>query len=275
MKKSVPIAMLMVLVIFSPLYGGIFGGYDFSFFSSISNSLSSFDSDKVGVDYTGYGYLGDMTSGIFLRLGFQVPFSTVRQILDRSGDSSQSMDSAGVVVPGSAESSDSMPGKSEISYRILFAVGPSFRKFVSPELSWYMGIGLMLDQDRNTITEASVGTEVVKSNVGLDVDMGYRISVQDHATLRIGVYLSRLLFRLTATTVLSKPGSSQVEDPSIGKPTYDFSQTIFTPRDSENLTDISGYITLGYTFASFQTETRYRYVISSPSYGTGEKEVMM
>ena len=297
MKKRFSLVLLLMAIFSLNLSAGIFSGYDFSYNSSVSSdSLFAFQSDKFGLDYTGYGYLGDMTSGLFLRLGFQVPKATM-QTLFGSDDKAQTAPPAssqpsggssdGSISSGSGNNSlhEEIPDVPRFTtFQVLASLGPSFRKFVSPDLSWYMGLGVTLNQIRSNTTNREGETQKLDNNVSLDLDFGYRVALHEHVTMRIGAYITRPLFRLGVTTFLGKddgeikpsekPENPDEKDYREGKPVYDFQQTIFTPIGEKSGLNYSGYIALGYTYASFQTEDLYRYSITSPEYGTGTLELM-
>lgn len=300
MKRRLVILAAVMAMFTLQLSAGIFSGYDFSYNSTgTSDSLFAFQSDRFGLDYTGYGYLGDMTSGLYLRLGFQVPFATF-QTLFAGDDKPQtapppaSAPSGGAIDGSITSGSGSSALQEEIpdvprftTFQVLISLGPSFRKFVSPDLSWYMGLGITLNQIRSNTRNRDGETLKLDNNVSLDLDFGYRVALHEHMTMRIGAYVTRPLFRLGVTTFLGKDegeiekgedGDRYVElkdeDDRSGKPVYDFQQTIFTPIGQKSGVNFSGYIALGYTYASFQTENQYRYTITSPEYGTGTYELM-
>ena len=81
MKKVITLLIFNTLLSFN-LAAALFSGYDFTFFSSVAESIAISDSERIGFDYTGYGYFGDMTTGLFLRLGIQAPYSTLLYTLD-------------------------------------------------------------------------------------------------------------------------------------------------------------------------------------------------
>ena len=300
MKRRLSVLAVVMAMFTLGLSAGIFSGYDFSYNSTgTSDSLFAFQSDKFGLDYTGYGYLGDMTSGLYLRLGFQVPFATF-QTLFAGDDKPQTAPPPSPGPSGGANDGSITSGsgnnvlQEEIpdvprftTFQVLASIGPSFRKFVSPDLSWYMGLGITLNQIRSNTSNRDGETLKLDNNVSLDIDFGYRVALHEHMTMRIGAFVTRPLFRLGVTTFLGKDegeidkgdGADQyveqkVDDDMSGKPVYDFQQTIFTPIGQKSGVNFSGYIALGYTYASFQTENQYRYTITSPEYGTGIYELM-
>ena len=218
MKKRLCLFVVLFSILCASLSAGIFSGYDFSYSSSVSSdSLFAFSSDNFGLDYTGYGYLGDMTSGLYLRLGFQVPVATVQTLLDKDDGAVASQSPAPTPSTGpvdgtiSGGNSNNSTNEEEIpdvprftSFQIVASIGPSFRKLVSPELSWYMGLGVTLNQERSNTRNREGETIKLDNNVSLDVDFGYRVALHEHITMRIGAYVSRPLFRLGVTTFQGK-----------------------------------------------------------------------
>lgn len=254
---------------------GIFNGYDFSFFASVSNSITSFDNEKVGVDYTGYGYLGDMTTGLFTRIGFQVPYATVMTLLDGEEGPSE-----GAVSPGLPGDTPVDNAKKELNYRILYALGPSFRFMVSPTLSWYMGLGFKVDQGRNIVEDMVGKTSITDSFVGIDFDIGFRLQIMEHTALRIGVYAEQSLFKLTSTTFLNNlsdgvDDEKRMQEAEEKWPKYSFEQYIFTdPTQEVDYNDVVGYFALSYIYTSYNDEKVYRYRITGPDMKQGSLELV-
>ena len=254
MKKRLSLLIVVMAMFSMGVSAGIFSGYDFSYSSTgSSDSLFAFQSDKFGLDYTGYGYLGDMTSGLYLRLGFQVPFATFQTLF--AGDdkpqtapppASQPSGGAndGSITSGSGNNAlqEEIPDVPRFTtFQVLASVGPSFRKFVSPDLSWYMGLGVTLNQIRSNTRNREGETQKLDNNVSLDLDFGYRVALHEHMTMRIGAYVTRPLFRLGVTTVLGKDEGEidkdekpdkfteqKEEDDQRGKPVYVVAVTFIT-----------------------------------------------
>ncbi len=268
MKKVASLVLASAFLI-SSLGASIFSGYDFTFFKSVSNSIAVMDSEKVGLDYTGYGFLGDMTSGIFLRLGLQSPYTTLLAAFDSlKGNESIDTDIQPAPLGTLTELGDS---SNEREFTVLFAFGPAFRRFVSKTLSWYLGFGIKIEQDiteiSNSVSTAN-RTKIIENFVATDIDMGFRLTAEEHSTLRIGIYLTRPLFILTETKSISNtPGADKDSQ-------FKFQQNIFTPKGSEIQWDVQGYISLGHTYASFLKPEKYRYVITSNELFTGTIEKM-
>ncbi len=61
----------------------IFPAYDFTFYKTSDETLTSFNKNNIGIDVTGYGFVGtESTRGIYLRIGIQTPFSTLIKLKD-------------------------------------------------------------------------------------------------------------------------------------------------------------------------------------------------
>lgn len=267
--RKIASLLLVSALLASNLGASVFSGYDFTFFKSVSDSIAVMDSEKVGVDYTGYGFLGDMTSGVFLRLGIQSPFTTLLAPFEDLGKEQET--GSGVQPAPLAATSGLNDDATRHEFTVLFAFGPAFRRFVSTTLSWYLGLGIKVEQDITNIsptTSKQNGTKIIENSVATDIDMGFRLSTEGHTTLRIGVYLTRPLFILTETR-------SRTDGLWSGKDSeFKFQQNIFTARDGKIQWDVQGYISLGHTYASFQKEERYRYTIRSGEIFTGSLEKM-
>lgn len=268
MKKTVFLVIVLQALLYN-LGASVFSGYDFTFFKSVSDSIAVVDSEKVGIDYTGYGYLGDMTSGIFLRLGIQSPYTTLLAPFEDLGKEQES--GSGVQPVPLASASGLNEGTTEHEFTVLFAFGPAFRRFVSTTLSWYLGLGIKVEQDITNIsptTSKQNGTKIIGNSVATDIDMGFRLSTEGHTTLRIGVYLTRPLFILTETRYKTDGLWSEKDSE------FKLQQNIFTARDGKIHWDVQGYISLGHTYASFQKEEKYRYTIKSGEIFSGTLEKM-
>ncbi len=82
-KKSLLLFIFCLFLINGVLYADIFPTYDFTFYRTIEDSVAIANSEKFGVDYTGYGFIGRTSnSGLYLRFGVQTPYQTIFNILD-------------------------------------------------------------------------------------------------------------------------------------------------------------------------------------------------
>ena len=78
------IIIVFMLIAMPLLYAApVFPGYDITFFRTITDSLMVNDDKRFGIDYTGYGFIGEeMRTGIYLRIGIQAPYSSLSAIFD-------------------------------------------------------------------------------------------------------------------------------------------------------------------------------------------------
>ena len=81
MKKL--ILFVILVTFFSTLCASPFPSYDFTFYGTSDETLSSFTKENVGIDITGYGFIGTTSEmGIYLRFGIQTPVLTLIKIKD-------------------------------------------------------------------------------------------------------------------------------------------------------------------------------------------------
>ena len=81
MKKL--ILFVLLVTFFSTLFASPFPSYDFTFYGTSDETLSSFTKENVGIDITGYGFIGTTSEmGIYLRFGIQTPVLTLIKIKD-------------------------------------------------------------------------------------------------------------------------------------------------------------------------------------------------
>ena len=81
MKKL--ILFVLLVTFFSTLCASPFPSYDFTFYGTSDETLSSFTKENVGIDITGYGFIGTTSEmGIYLRFGIQTPVLTLIKIKD-------------------------------------------------------------------------------------------------------------------------------------------------------------------------------------------------
>ncbi len=265
MKKASAL-LLMLFTAVGLSFCSIFSGYDFSFFNSVAESIAVSDSERIGIDYSGYGYLGDMTTGIFLRLGLQAPYSTLLNTLDDVMDSFS--DTSGTQGQDQSTMDNNDLESKTKDYTFLVALGPAFRRLISPTLSWYMGFGIKVQINNTTISSGSTAKDITLTYIGAtDIDIGFRITADIHTTLRIGAYITRPLFTLSQ--------NYQTRDGVDSESEFTFIQNIYPDLNKrDNSTSITGYIAYGHTYASYLRHTPMRYIITSRTAGEGRLEEM-
>lgn len=82
--KRVLAFILLVLFFLTQAQSAQRSGYDFTLYQSPDNSVMGVKGDKLGLDITGYGFIGESSrQGIYIRLGLQTPFDTIIGYLKR------------------------------------------------------------------------------------------------------------------------------------------------------------------------------------------------
>ena len=244
----------MLLLFSQLLHSAIFPGYDFTFFETVSSdSLSSKEEDNVGLDYTGYGFIGgEMRTGIYMRLGFQAPYSSlIAMFTDFHQDTEEDIQE-----------------NLEKSFRFSGSAGPAFRKLISEDAIWYMGLGASygLDYKDRQISPTGTRTTLFDMDFGFDFDIGVRLDATKTTTVRIGVHGAFTFFTVHLQVDTPRDGNGESSTTAYMTP------NMFLPAGSRERLQAEGYISLGHTFRQHGYEKKMRYVISSPALFTGELE---
>lgn len=241
--KKVPV-FLFLLLIPHLFYGAIFPGYDFTFFETVSSdSLMSLEGDYLGLDYTGYGFIGEEArTGIYLRIGIQAPYSSLISIFS-----------------GEETDTEKLQESLEKSFTLSLNVGPSFRKAIGDDAIWYMGLGAAFNldyKDRESMLSDTKHT-LLYMDFGFDSDIGIRIDVEDTTTLRIGVHSAFTIFSINLNILSPRTGdgSSSTEASMI--------PNVFLPEGEKQPFQAEGYISLGHTFRKDWNEKRMKYIITT------------
>ncbi len=251
------ICMLMMLPL---LPAAEFSDYDITFAKTINDSLMVNDSERFGLDYTGYGYLGDSRTGIYIRAGIQAPFSSLEMIIDNSKEH-----------PGYGTDEDTEKIKNilETSFRFSSALGPAFRSTISDKMIWYMGLGISSSIDyANRRGNVMAAVSYIDISIGVSFDAGFRIDLEENTTIRIGMGIETLLFSISFMTYSSGDGGDEL----LTKPSL--VPYIFLPEEMGKKTKALGYISLGHTFRSGRKDTVYSYRTKDRETGNGVLEVI-
>ena len=242
--RKVPLIVLL-LALSELLFGAVFPGYDFTFSETVSSdSLMSLEGSRLGLDYTGYGYIGgEARTGIYLRLGFQAPYSSILSLFE-GGDADEAEENAENV---------------ERSFRISASLGPAFRKFIGEDAIWYMGLGAAFSMEwtnRQSLISDMQHT-MLEMDFGADIDIGIRIDVEKTTTLRIGVHGAYTMFSIEAD-ILSPRSGGESSTEAVMIP------NIFLPPGKKAKPfQAEGYISLGHTFRQDRGRTMKRYIITT------------
>ena len=228
----------------------MFPGYDITFFRTITDSLMVNDDKRFGIDYTGYGFVGEeMTTGVYMRIGLQAPYSSLSALFE---DEEESEIEAGEPSP------ESVKTMLETSFSASVSIGPAFRHIIGDDMIWYMGAGFLISADYSNIEQkgSSVST-YLEMDLGMDLDMGFRINLAKHTTLRIGIHSIAPLF------ILQFDSMSYIgEDERQSSLSANLIPNMFLPADKREGFATEGYISLGHTYRSRSSERTYRYRVS-------------
>lgn len=295
MKKKFLLLLLFLVLTTNVAFSGIFSDYDFTFYKTISQSLQVFDSNKIGFDYTGFGFLGERErSGMFIRFGFQTPFSMkkgedkVKDTIEPDTPEIEEGDIEEVTVPNpttipsitgptsssSATSSDKQPSTevdnhekkekefSSRNYSFTFIMGPATRIITADRIYMYMGAGLRFSHNILFVTNPLLNQETVeyKTQIGFDIDVGARFDINEKTSCRVGLYATSTLMSLDYLVDKSTPE---------GKTHSSVFFDIFNPKSNSAPINPHAYVSMGTHFTSTWKEKHYRYEITSSKLFTG------
>ena len=254
MKRTIH-ALLILFLSASPLSAAaMLPGYDFTFFKTINDSLMINDDKRFGIDYTGYGFIGsEMSTGIYLRIGLQAPFSSLASLFDDKDESDN------VLLSDEMKEPDEIRTMLETSFAASLSIGPAFRHYIGDAVMCYLGLGFSTKADYDNIQQRSneVSTEL-SLRFSIDMDLGFRIDITDRTTLRIGLHILPLLAEVeidSARFTFEDGSSIDLTDAYIVP-------NIFLPSDRREHMEAGGYISLGHTFRERAEKTAYRYRVS-------------
>ena len=245
----------------------LFSNYDFTFYETVSQSLAIMDSSTIGLDYTGFGFVGEKnTNGLFVRLGFQMPYTTLINIFtDPELPSDTQTDSS-----GEDESFDLVTGSSDDNlfeqneYRITFLIGPAVRYVFSPQFDFYLGAGAKIEEhivsSRNLLTGSR--QTVYSTVLAFDCDFGFKFNLERNTSCRTGIYTTFELLSYTYT-------SSRAADGEHTFSTSDIHLNVIATGDSRISLSALGYISMGMTFSSQMQTQVYRYETAERGIGKG------
>ncbi len=116
MKK--PVTILFIFLLALSLEAVDFPSYDFTFFKTSDETLTSLTKEDVGIDITGYGFIGTQSkNGIYMRIGIQTPFDTLLKLKDELFSST-----------GTTTTDSSVPGEEKTT------TNPSQTETTAPEI---------------------------------------------------------------------------------------------------------------------------------------------
>lgn len=269
MKSKVLICLVLstIFIVSSLAAESVFSNYDFTFYRTVSESLAISDSSTIGFDYTGFGFVGTRnTSGLFLRIGIQLPYTTLTNIVEGiSGGGSTGMDEDEGEEPGEGLeiSTGSSGDSSQMEYRLTFVLGPGIRYVFSPFFDFYAGIGPKLEEHimSTSYSHSTRSESTYNTSLALDMDIGFKFNLEKNTSCRIGVY--------STFEILSYTYSKIVDGAQEAFTTSNIHLNAIATGQTRNPLSAVGYISVGKTFNSELKGYVYRYETTSPVLGQG------
>lgn len=269
MKSKVLVCLVLstIFIVSSLAAESVFSNYDFTFYRTVSESLAISDSSTIGFDYTGFGFVGTRnTSGLFLRIGIQLPYTTLTNIVEGiSGGGSTGMDEDEGEEPGEGLeiSTGSSGDSSQMEYRLTFVLGPGIRYVFSPFFDFYAGIGPKLEEHimSTSYSHSSRSESTYNTSLALDMDIGFKFNLEKNTSCRIGVY--------STFEILSYTYSKIVDGTQEAFTTSNIHLNAIATGQTRNPLSAVGYISVGKTFNSELRGYVYRYETTSPVLGQG------
>lgn len=269
MKSKVLVCLVLstIFIVSSLAAESVFSNYDFTFYRTVSESLAISDSSTIGFDYTGFGFVGTRnTSGLFLRIGIQLPYTTLTNIVEGiSGGGSTGMDEDDGEEPGEGLeiSTGSSGDSSQMEYRLTFVLGPGIRYVFSPFFDFYAGIGPKLEEHimSTSYSHSSRSESTYNTSLALDMDIGFKFNLEKNTSCRIGVY--------STFEILSYTYSKVVDGAQEAFTTSNIHLNAIATGQTRNPLSAVGYISVGKTFNSELRGYVYRYETTSPVLGQG------
>ena len=269
MKSKVLVCLVLstIFIVSSLAAESVFSNYDFTFYRTVSESLAISDSSTIGFDYTGFGFVGTRnTSGLFLRIGIQLPYTTLTNIVEGiSGGGSTGMDEDEGEEPGEGLeiSTGSSGDSSQMEYRLTFVLGPGIRYVFSPFFDFYAGIGPKLEEHimSTSYSHSTRSESTYNTSLALDMDIGFKFNLEKNTSCRIGVY--------STFEILSYTYSKVVDGAQEAFTTSNIHLNAIATGQTRNPLSAVGYISVGKTFNSELRGYVYRYETTSPVLGHG------
>lgn len=269
MKSKVLVCLVLstIFIVSSLAAESVFSNYDFTFYRTVSESLAISDSSTIGFDYTGFGFVGTRnTSGLFLRIGIQLPYTTLTNIVEGiSGGGSTGMDEDEGEEPGEGLeiSTGSSGDSSQMEYRLTFVLGPGIRYVFSPFFDFYAGIGPKLEEHimSTSYSHSTRSESTYNTSLALDMDIGFKFNLEKNTSCRIGVY--------STFEILSYTYSKIVDGAQEAFTTSNIHLNAIATGQTRNPLSAVGYISVGKTFNSELKGYVYRYETTSPVLGQG------
>lgn len=280
MKKKLILLFCLFAITIISCYAEVFSDYDFTFYKTISQTLTSFDSNKIGLDYTGFGFIGKQANtGLFIRFGFQTPFSFIKQLENRfkffkeeeNNLQNNEINPIGQDVNMENQNTELEEKKEEINtqqFSLTYIMGPAARLFTSNYINAYLGIGVRISQ-LITLTNLPLENQSIKNYntaIGFDLDVGGKIDINERTSLRIGIYLTSNLMSFNYVEKTKTDGKDIKKEAEFATVFFD----LINPTASHPPLISNAYISMGTHFTSNYKKKNYRYEITSPKLFKGK-----
>lgn len=283
--KRIGRIVVVVLFALSYLYASEEESHDFTFFPTLEDSLKKGSKNAISMDYTGYAYWKkDSKAGLYLRLGFNAPYSTVAELINLNGPIKKiGLDASGEDILEDGESplsisnlnTDSAPNPDSAFSRWLYkdyeaalTIGPAFRVFIDSSLSWYIGLGLSFEIANNSSLSANkiFMRNIFELSGGYDLDTGFMLRFFGGTSLRVGLNVKGLIIAFESVTNSRSVNekTTVIERVSLGSGEYSTEKTI----------NGIAYISL---VTPIETKEKdpiyYRYSNKTSTLGSGERDI--
>ena len=251
-RKKFLLIILLLASAFCVHADSILATYDFTFYKTVSESLQIANKEKIGFDYTGFGFLGsNRTTGLFMRIGLQAPYKSLIGIVKPETVSYEIEENGSTSIVKASEKTTELT--------LSFILGGAKRFAFDEKLDFYLGYGFLVNMNIFNKTNISniMDIKSFQTKLAFDFDAGAKFLMRGKHSLRIGVYESYSLFSLTSFTMTFR-------DQNISPFTYFESEFTFLRDNNFFILPIKyvGYISMGITFSSNSYRKLYRYTIT-------------
>ena len=257
----------------------------------------------MGFDYTGYGFLGeDMTTGLYMRIGMQVPYSTLFSLFENTDNNSSDSDVSVSIVSDASSSEvgssvdmsvgsnststvalssdssvlasgntttqtavdkESVTTKYKKEFIFSFTIGPAFRHFISDKVIWYMGMGVTGIIKSNTSNVTGGGGILTSLEAKLGTDLDMGFRVDLASKTSLRAGVHITTGLITYTNSSVSGGGA-----TTSSMTQSLTADIFTKIGEKTSTDAAGYIGVAHVFKSNDV-VKYRYSNKTNKLGGG------
>ncbi len=291
------LVLIFCILLSLSLSAALLPSYDFTFYATADGTLTSFTKENVGIDITGYGFVGSRsTRGIYIRIGVQTPFDTLLKLKDSlfpSKDNSvKKTDDSTPVIPEASfsDTSDTATANIEMNssvqdgarnvtkkekidpskWKFLLTLGPAWRNMMDTNAMVYAGLGFSVSTDYiNDFTyENGDYYSSFSAVIGTDLDAGFRIGLSgSKTTIRIGVHFITDLIGFSSLKVYDRDRIVISTENSI----YGY---IAGEKGVASATVGRGYIRLAKTINE-KKKVRYNYSNRTEKVGGGRTETII